>query len=148
MDNDPLYILLAEDDKDDRLLFTEAFAELKIKTDVTTVNNGVELMQRLNDENIRLPHLLFLDLNMPRKNGIQCLKEIRKNDKLKEISVAIYSTSSSEKDIDETFRNGANIYITKPTDFNILKKVLERAVMAAYQYQQVEMKKENFLLKI
>jgi CheY-like chemotaxis protein len=148
MENDPLYILLADDDKDDRVLFTEAFAELKIKTDVTTVNNGVELMKRLNDENIRLPQLLFLDLNMPRKNGIQCLKEIRKNDNLKDISVAIYSTSNSEKDIDETFRSGANIYITKPTDFNILKTVLERAVMTAYQYQQEDMKRENFLFKI
>lgn len=148
MENNPLLILLADDDAVDRLLFTEAFSELKIKTIVKTVNNGEELMQWLNEKQEHLPHLLFLDLNMPRKNGLQCLKEIRTNEKLKNISVAIYSTSDNEKDMEETFRNGANVYITKPSDFNMLRQVLEKAVMAAYQYEQVGMKKENFLLKI
>ena len=148
MDKDPLLILLADDDEVDRLLFTEALSELKIKTIVETVNNGEELMKWLNEKQEHLPHLLFLDLNMPRKNGLQCLKEIRSMEKLKNISVAIYSTSQNEKDMEETFRNGANVYINKPSDFNILKQVLEKAVMAAYQYQEVGMKKENFLLKI
>lgn len=148
MESNPLLILLADDDEGDRLLFTEAFSELKIKTIVETVNDGVELMKWLNEKHEYLPHLLFLDLNMPRKNGLECLKEIRSNGKLKNIPVAIYSTSDNEKDVEETFRNGANVYITKPSDFNILKQVLEKAVMAAYQYQQVGMKKENFLLKI
>ncbi len=148
MKNNPLLILLADDDEGDRFLFKEAFLELKIKTIVETVNNGVELMQWLNEKHEHLPHLLLLHLNMPRKNGLQCLKEIRSNEKLKNISVAIYSTSDNEKDMEETFRNGANVYITKPSDFNILKQVLEKAVMAAYQYQQVGMKKENFLLKL
>ncbi len=148
MDNEPLLILLADDDEADRLLFTEAFSELKIKTTVKTVNNGEELMTWLNKTDESLPHLLFLDLNMPRKNGIQCLKEIRSNEKLKEISIAIFSTSNSDKDMQETFSHGANIYIHKPTDFNILKQVLERAVITAYQYLQEGMKKENFLLRI
>ena len=148
MENNPLLILLADDDKDDRLFFTEAFSELKIKTIIEIVNDGVELMQWLNEKQEHLPHLLFLDLNMPRKNGLECLKEIQSNEKLKNIPVAIYSTSDHKKDMEETFRNGANVYITKPFDFNTLKLVLEKAVMAAYQYQQVGMKKENFLLKI
>jgi CheY-like chemotaxis protein len=148
MNNDPLFILLADDDEADRLLFTEAFSEIKIKTVVVTVNNGEELMQWLHEEHTRLPHLIFLDLNMPRKNGLQCLKEIRSDEKLKNISVAIYSTSDSPKDIKETFLNGANIYITKPADFNTLKQVLEKAVLTAYQYQDKDMKKERFLLKI
>jgi CheY-like chemotaxis protein len=64
------------------------------------------------------------------------LKEIKSNEKLKDIFIAIYSTSDSEKDMEETFLNGANIYITKPNDFNKLKQVLEKAVMTAYQYQE------------
>jgi CheY-like chemotaxis protein len=148
MNNDPLFILLADDDEADRRLFTEAFSELQIKNIVVTVNNGEELMKWLNEKQILLPQLLFLDLNMPRKNGLQCLKEIRSNEKLKDISVAIYSTSNSEKDVEETFRNGANVYIHKPNDFNILKQVLEKAIMTAYKYQQEGMKKENFLLRI
>ncbi len=148
MRREPLHILLADDDESDRLLFTEAFAELKIRTIVHTVNNGIELMDRLHMENIHLPHIIFLDLNMPRKNGIECLKEIKENKKLIDISIAIYSTSENEKDIEETFRNGANVYITKPNDFNTLKKVLEKAVTTAYQYQDQSMIRENFLLRI
>ena len=148
MNNKPFHILLADDDKSDRFLFTEAFSELKIETTVHTVNNGIELMKWLNMENIHLPHLLFLDLNMPCKNGLQCLKEIRSNKKLKDISIAIYSTSDSKKDIEETFLNGANVYITKPNDFNLLKQLLEKAVMTAFQYQGKTMKRESFLLRI
>lgn len=148
MQNEPLQILLADDDESDRLLFKEAFAELKVNSIVQTVNDGVQLMEWLNRKNIRLPHLLFLDLNMPRKNGLECLKEIKNNERLKAISIAIYSTSDNEKDMDETFRNGANVYITKPNDFNTLKQVLEKAVMTAYQYQDQLMKRENFLLRI
>lgn len=148
MNKEPFHILLADDDEGDRLLFTEAFSELKIKTIVHTVNNGVELMEWLNNKDIHLPHFIFLDLNMPRKNGLQCLKEIRSNEKLKDISIAIYSTSDNEKDMEETFLNGANVYITKPNDFNQLKQVLKNAVETAHKYQDPGMNRENFLLKI
>jgi CheY-like chemotaxis protein len=148
MNNKPFHILLADDDESDCLLFTEAFLELKIETIVSTVNNGIELMELLNRKNSRIPHLLFLDLNMPRKNGLQCLKEIRCNEKLKDISIAIYSTSDCEKDMEETFLSGANVYITKPNDFNLLKQILEKAVMTATQYQDKSMKREVFLLRI
>ena len=148
MENEPFHILLADDDEGDRLLFSDAFAELKIKTIVQMVNNGVQLMEWLGKENIELPDFLFLDLNMPQKNGMECLKEIRNNQRLRDISIAIYSTSENEKDIEETFRNGANVYITKPDDFNTLKKVLEKAVMASYQYKDQAMKRDIFLLKI
>lgn len=148
MEKGPLHILLADDDESDRLLFTEAFAELKIKTVVSIVHNGIELMELLNMENTRLPHLLFLDLNMPQKNGLECLKEIKSNEKLKDISIAIYSTSENKNDVEETFQHGANVYITKPSDFKMLKLALEKAVMAAYHYQDELMIRENFLLRI
>lgn len=148
MENKPLFILLADDDESDRLLFIEAFLDLEIKTIVSTVNNGMKLMEWLNMKNIRLPDILFLDLNMPRKNGLECLKEIRSNEKLKNICVAIYSTSDNEKDMEDTFLHGANIYVIKPNNFKKLKQVLEKAVMMAYHYQDQSMKRENFLLRI
>jgi len=148
LNSDPIHILLADDDADDRLLFTEAFSELKIKTNVHTTNNGIELMEYLNDKDTRLPGLIFLDLNMPRKNGLECLKEIKSNEKLKDIAIAIYSTSNNENDIDETFFHGANIYITKPSNFKELKQVLEKAVMNTYLYRDKSIKKENFFLKL
>jgi CheY-like chemotaxis protein len=148
MNNKLISIILADDDEADRLLFIEALSELKINTSVETVTNGDELMHFLKDHTSHLPHLIFLDLNMPRKNGLQCLQEIRSNQLFQKISVAIYSTSSSNKDIEDTFRHGANIYITKPSDFSKLKKVLEKAVMMTFAYRNESMNWENFILKI
>jgi len=148
VENAPLRILLADDDEIDRLFFKEAFEELIIKTTVQTFNDGKQLMDYLAKKDILLPHILFLDLNMPRKNGIECLKEIRRINEFNGISIAIYSTSTSEKDMEETFRNGANIYIKKPADFNMLKQVLEKAVMTAYFYQSPPFNRANFMLNI
>lgn len=148
MQHDSLHILLADDDKDDRLFFKYAMEELKIKTRVTTVNDGVYLMEYLNQPDIELPHVVFLDLNMPRKGGIQCLKEIRSDKKFKDLSIAIYSTSGSEKDIEESFIQGANIYITKPNDFNSLKKILAEVININWQYHTSGLNRENFLLSI
>lgn len=141
-------IILADDDEDDRLFFTDAFDELKINTRVSTYNDGVELMDYLNAEDAILPDILFLDLNMPRKSGKECLIEIRDNEKFKNIAIAIYSTSSSEEDIEETFVQGANIYIKKPSDFTLLKKVLSDVITINWQYHTSGLNKDNFLLRM
>ena len=95
-----------------------------------------------------LPDVIFLDLNMPRKNGLECLKEIRNNTKCKKIVIAIYSTSASEHDIEETFRNGANVFIKKPNDFQTLKKILSDVVTLNWQYHTSGLNKDNFLLRM
>lgn len=148
MQQEPLHVLLADDDEDDRLFFKEAFEDIKIKTRVSTVNDGVELMKYLNDPNNTLPDILFLDLNMPLKNGIECLKEIRSTSSLKDISIAIYSTSASEEDIEKTFVKGANVYIKKPNDFSTLRKILSDVISINWQYHTNGLNKENFLLSI
>jgi CheY-like chemotaxis protein len=148
MKHDALHILLADDDDDDRLFFKDAIEEVKVKTVVNMVNDGVELMDYLNNSDTRLPHLIFLDLNMPRKGGMECLKEIRSNSKLKDLAIAIYSTSGLEKDIEETFVKGANIYIKKPNDFEELKSILAKVITINWQYHTSGLNKENFLLNI
>jgi len=148
MNHDALHILLADDDDDDRLFFKDAIEEVKVKTVVTMVNDGVELMDYLNKFDIQLPNLVFLDLNMPRKGGMECLKEIRSNNRLKDISIAIYSTSGLEKDIEETFVKGANIYIKKPNDFEVLKDILAKVITINWQYHTSGLNRENFLLNI
>ena len=148
MDSSLLHVILADDDESDRTNFTEALEESRIKTVVYAVKDGVELMEFLTREDTPVPHILFLDLNMPMKNGLTCLKEIRSIEKLKDVAVAIYSTSSYEKDIEETFHYGANVYIKKPTDFDTLKKVLHKVLSAAYVYREPPFSIENFLLKI
>lgn len=148
MNKEYMHIVLADDDEDDRMFFTDAFSELKMSTKVHTYNDGVELMNYLNSEDAVLPEILFLDLNMPRKNGMECLMEIKANSKFENIAVAIYSTSSTEEHIEETFVNGANIYIKKPNDFNTLKKVLSDVVTINWQYHTSGLNKDNFLLRI
>lgn len=148
MQNDYIYIVLADDDEDDRLFFTDAFGELKINTKVDTFSDGVELMNFLNKEDTPLPNVLFLDLNMPKKTGIECLNEIKANSKMSEIAIVIYSTSASEEDIEKTFVMGANIYIKKPDSFKKLKQVLSEVVSINWQYHTNSLNKDNFLLRI
>jgi CheY-like chemotaxis protein len=83
---------------------------------------------------------------MPRKNGMDCLDEIRNDEGLKDIAVVIYSTSASDEDIEETFVRGANVYIRKPNNFNELKKILEKVITINWQYHTSGLNKENFLL--
>jgi CheY-like chemotaxis protein len=148
MDKDTLHIVLAEDDEDDRAFFKEAMEEVKIKTKVDTVNDGQQLMDYLNNANGSLPDVIFLDLNMPKKSGIECLEEIRANKKLKDISIAIYSTSSADGDIEQTFLKGANVYIRKPNDFEKLKKAIAQVLSINWQYHTSRLNKENFILVV
>jgi CheY-like chemotaxis protein len=148
MPNDYIHIILTDDDEDDRLFFIDAFEELNMNTKVTTFNDGVELMDYLNSEDAILPNVLFLDLNMPKMSGIECLNEIRANSKMSDIAIAIYSTSASEEDIEETFVLGANIYIKKPNSFKQLKKVLSDVVSINWQYHTNSLNKDNFLMRL
>ncbi|MDX1328206.1 MAG: response regulator [Arenibacter sp.] len=143
-----LNIALADDDQDDRILFKEAIEEIKIKTKLSLFKDGKELMDYLVLPNVILPEIVFLDLNMPIKNGMQCLSEIRNHDKLKDLLVAIYSTSSSEADIEETFVKGANIYINKPNSFAALKDAIEKVLQLNWQYHTSALNRDNFLLRI
>lgn len=148
MQNEYIHLILADDDEDDRLFFTDAFSELKINTKVNTFNDGLELMNYLNKEDALLPNVLFLDLNMPKKTGIECLIEIKANTKMSGIAIVIYSTSASEEDIEKTFVLGANIYIKKPDSFKKLKKALSEVVSINWQYHTNNLNKDNFLLRL
>jgi len=148
INNEMIRVLLADDDKEDRTDFIEAFEALKMKTSVQTVNDGLELMQYLKDPSAVIPHLLFLDLNMPKKTGLECLIEIKQMDKLKDLTVVIYSTSSSEKDIEATFLNGANVYLKKPAHLSFLKKTLSHILTINWQYHTSGLNRDNFLLQV
>jgi CheY-like chemotaxis protein len=145
---DKIHILIADDDDDDVVLFNEALAELKMDNKLTSFKDGNDLMDYLQNPEIKLPHILFLDLNMPCKTGHECLKEIRANPRFNDVSIAIYSTSSSEKDIENTFVEGANIYIKKPNDFSKVKKIIKDVVSMNWQYQSSGLNKETFFYSL
>jgi CheY-like chemotaxis protein len=148
MNKEQIKILLADDDDDDRMIFTDAFNELKINTKVDVVKDGQELMDFLKESKNDLPEVLFLDLNMPRKSGMECLAEIKTDDRFKDIAIVIYSTSASENDIEETFVKGANVYLQKPSDFGVLKKLLSEVIIINWQYQTSGLNRDNFLLSL
>ena len=104
-------------------------------------------MENLSKRDIVLPQIIFLDLNMPRKGGIECLREIRSDELLKDIIVAIYSTSSSERDLEESFKEGANIYIRKPNDFNSLRNMMVELLKLDWKNHLPFSDKERFLLQ-
>jgi CheY-like chemotaxis protein len=119
-----LNILLAEDDEDDFLLFSEAAAELSLGIKIKNVTDGVALMEYLRNKDILLPDIIFLDLNMPCKNGLECLAEIKSDKYLHDIPLIIFTSSAHQKDIDDAYRLGANLYINKPNSFAGLSQVI------------------------
>jgi DNA-binding response OmpR family regulator len=139
-------IFLAEDDADDRIFFEDALREVTIATKLTLSRNGLELMSNL--ESViepPPPDVIFLDLNMPLKNGFQCLEEIRNTDKLKGIPIVILSTTANNDTVNKTYENGANHYICKPQSFGLLVKAIE-TVLTLEMWQKPQPPKEKFIL--
>jgi CheY-like chemotaxis protein len=126
-----LNVLLADDDLDDCNFFKEALEALPQTTKLKTVHNGDELMSYLDENSERLPHVLFLDINMPRKNGFECLSEIKNNESLKDLPVVMFSTSGSQDKINILFKNGADVYIRKPSNFAQLVQLIHHALPMA-----------------
>jgi len=141
-------IFLADDDADDRTLFEQAIEGFSTNHQMNFFHNGKELLEYFNDPDAPLPDILFLDLNMPYFTGTECLIEIRKQERLKHLPIAIYSTSSSEKDQEDTFVNGANVYIKKPDSFEKLKKVLHEVITVNWQFQTSAMNKDMFFISL
>lgn len=140
------YILLVDDDPDEHLLFQDALKELKNAPKLSYARDGQQLMQHLDAAHAELPAIIFLDLNMPRMNGFECLQEIRKSPKLNHIPVVIFSTTSQSQAIDKVYEQGANYYIRKPNTFAMLKEVIERMLEIDWSNNQGQTPKENFVL--
>lgn len=117
-------IFLIDDDKDDQEVFAIALNEVDESIVCSTARDGVEAMDILH-ASVFFPDCIFLDLNMPRMNGKQCLKEIKGMEELKNIPIFVYSTSSSSGDMRETLGMGANAFITKPSELKTLVRVLK-----------------------
>ena len=142
----PINLLLADDDDDDCLFFRDALEELPFSANLTTVHNGEQLMQYLEGNATTLPDVLYLDLNMPRKNGYDCLYEIKKHEKLKQIPVVIFSTSFYSQGINELQQQGAQYYIRKPASFSDFKKVILESLMFILEVNGKTMGTETFTL--
>lgn len=121
-------ILLVEDNPADARLIEEVFKDTKTQNKLYVVKDGVDAMAFLNQEDAYVdmpkPDVILLDLNLPRKDGREVLKELKEDNTLKRIPIVILTTSSAEEDIIRTYENHANCYITKPVDFDQFLKVI------------------------
>ena len=116
-------ILLVDDDEDDHLLFVEAIKEVSGTVQCHTACNGLEAMIHLKTA-CPCPSLIFLDLNMPLMNGLECLEQIKSEESLKHIPIIIFSTSNNPKDQQRTREMGARMFFTKASDYQLLKSIL------------------------
>lgn len=125
----PSHILLVEDNEGDILLTMEALEERDLADKITVIRDGKLAIDFLDNtalnDNKSLPDIILLDVNLPKKNGHQVLHYIKESLPLKQIPVIMLTTSSSEKDIMESYKNHANCYITKPTDVEDFNKAME-----------------------
>ena len=117
-------VLLADDDEDDRFFFAKALKKFSTTASLVSVEDGSELMKYLSKRTDNLPDILFLDINMPRKNGYECLLEIKSNKDMKDLPVVMYSTSLEEGMADTLYQKGAHCYLRK-VDFPDLVKYLQ-----------------------
>ena len=125
----PIELLLVEDSEPDVRLTMEALREAKVKNRLWVVEDGVEAMAFLRQEDGHAdaprPDLILLDLNLPRKDGREVLREIKGDESLKRIPVVILTTSKSEEDVLRAYDLHANCYITKPVDFTRFMEVVK-----------------------
>jgi len=142
--NKPAVILMAEDDADDRLLAEEALSESQWKGDLRFVQNGEELLDYLfrrgpfsPPADAPRPGLILLDLNLPRKDGREALREIKSDAVLRRIPVIVLTTSKADTDIERLYDLGANSFITKPAQFDALVDTMK--ALRQYWFKTVEL---------
>ena len=148
MTRPPLTILVADDDADDRMMIEEAMRENRLANRVRFVKDGEELMDYLirrgpykDHEQSPRPGLILLDLNMPRKDGREALREIRAHPDIQEIPIVVLTTSKTEEDIYRSYRMGVNSFITKPVTFEALVAIVRE--LGRYWFEIVELPSEK-----
>ena len=140
-------IILADDDDEDSTFFQIALDELFYSAKLKVVRNGVQLMDLLSSTSASSYDILFLDLNLPIKSGLECLEEIRQNQNLKNLIVVIFSTFFNIEYVQTLYETGATYYIQKPGDFSKFKKVIQKALVNSAKIDNLQPGREDFILK-
>ena len=141
--NKPVHVLFADDDADESYLFKEALEHLSLNVTFTHVIDGNALLEYLNTA--QTPDLVFLDLNMPYKDGTEALEEIRKMPKFEKLPLIIYSTANNKGYIDACLAKGASRFVIKPTSFNGIMKVINAVLSINWKLNQI-IRRDNFVI--
>jgi CheY-like chemotaxis protein len=144
----PVVILVADDDEDDRLMARDALEEARLANELRFVEDGEELLEYLRHQgryaepgSSPRPGLILLDLNMPRKDGREAIRDIKADPELRQIPVVVLTTSKADEDIQRTYDLGVNSFITKPVSFGSLVEIMR--TLGKYWFQIVELPPER-----
>jgi CheY-like chemotaxis protein len=138
------HLMFADDDADDLYLFREAVNEIDPKKMISLVDSGQRLLDKLE---VVLPDILFLDLNMPGINGLQCLDMIRSKSHYDIVPIVIYSTSADAGHVEKAYTSGANLFIRKPNTFEKMKSQIAKILSLNVNDFIPQPERENFLLE-
>jgi CheY-like chemotaxis protein len=141
----PLRILLVEDDLDDCMFFRDALNETGLNTSLQIATKCTNIIELIGKD--KLPHLIFLDLNMPLVSGHECLEAIRRVSYLNSIPIIIYSTSAIKQEVESTFSGGANLYLQKPSSFQLLVIALKKIIQLDWKNYIHERDRMKFVFK-
>lgn len=137
-------IILTDDDEDDRDFFRTAIETTDPDVNLLTFNDGVFLTEYLDQNPDAKPQVIFLDINMPRMNGFECLARLRKKFSPRELPVVMYTTSENDTDLEEATRLGANLYVRKPTDYRKLKTTIHDVLKIDWNLHKTDF--TNFMI--
>ena len=146
MPTDKFKIILADDDEDDCMFFREALDDLSLSTTLKTVFNGLELMNLLQSDFPDLPDVIFMDMNMPLKSGMECLMELKEDELLRNVPVIFYSTSFNPEITTLLYDRGAQYYIRKPANFSNIKSVIKKSISLIQKNDRSLPKREEFVI--
>ena len=140
-------VLIVDDNMVEIILFKEAMKWAEIPAKINMVSDGVQAMQLLAQLDGNLPDLIFLDINMPRKDGKQCLVEIRNDKKFQNTPVIMFTTTDDPREIDETYKKGANLFVTKPYSIDTLKTLLKKIFSLDWREYLPHPAKDKYVLR-
>jgi CheY-like chemotaxis protein len=147
MTTDKIQIILADDNPLEHMLFGQVLKALP-HVSLSSARDGQELLSMLLAPDATLPHIIFLNIHMPVKNGIECLTDIKQNKKLLHLPVVMYSTADEEKEVEQTYTLGANLYIRKPLEYDDLKKSIVWLVTHYSQKGMPYFSREEYVFKL
>lgn len=136
-------VIIADDDSDDQMLVREVIEDFEFPVNTIVLSDGLQLMHSLKSG--ILPDLVLLDLNMPYKNGIECLTEIRADETTRNLPVVILSTSKAIRDMELCFAAQAHLFLSKPSTFDGLKKMIHTVLSIDWNRLPLSLNKQQFM---
>jgi CheY-like chemotaxis protein len=139
-------VFIADDDTDDLELFQEALNDICVTCNLTSSKDGLELLNKL-AENTYRPELMFLDVNMPKMGGLECLEKIKSQQDFKDIPIIIFTTSTSATTVELAHTLGASMFVEKPSDYNDLKTMISKLIQIDWSHRAIPVPASNFIYK-